>query len=152
MWRIRALVLMGVLVGMLIFGAVGVYAGWYWNSQTDVEGTSLRTIWTVVGDEKGSENYYANLNIALPEGAEIGDSVVAPSETLTFSSDSELGCDNDGLEAVVTFNVIGDGPGKKVRVTITADGKNIGRDIGDLGEEIVVKIDIPADDPSCGIR
>ncbi|MCH8086517.1 MAG: hypothetical protein IIC81_01555 [Chloroflexi bacterium] len=51
MWRIRALVLMGVLVGMLIFGAVGVYAGWYWNSQTDVEGTSLRTIWTVVGDE-----------------------------------------------------------------------------------------------------
>ena len=149
MWRIRALVLLGVLVGMLIFGAVGVYAGWYWNSQTDVEGTSLRTIWTVVGDEKGSENYHADINIALPEGAQIGDSVVALTETLTFSTDSELECDDDGLEAVVTFNVIDDGPGKKVRVTITADGKNIGRDIGNLGEEIVVKVDIPAGDPSC---
>ena len=150
MWRIRALVLLGVLVGMLIFGAVGVYAGWYWNSQTDVEGTSLRTIWTVVGDEKGSENYHADINIALPEGAQIGDLVVAPTETLTFSTDSELDCDNDGLEAVVTFNVTGDGPRKKVRVTITADGKNIGRDIGALGENIAVSVVIPADNPTCG--
>ena len=149
MWRIRALVLLGVLVGMLIFGAVGVYAGWYWNSQTDVEGTSLRTIWTVEGDEDGSQNYHADINIALPEGAQIGSPVVALTETLTFSTDSELECDDDGLEAVVTFNVIDDGPGKKVRVTITADGKNIGRDIGNLGEEIVVKVDIPAGDPSC---
>ena len=150
MWRIRALVLMGVLAGMLIFGAVGVYAGWYWNSQTDVEGTSLRTIWTVVGDEDGSEDYHAAINIALPEGAQIGSSIVASTETVTFSSDSELDCDYDGLEAVMTFNVIGDGPGKKVKVTITADGKLIGVDIGDLGENIAVSVVIPADNPTCG--
>ncbi|MCH8086518.1 MAG: hypothetical protein IIC81_01560 [Chloroflexi bacterium] len=74
---------------------------------------------------------------------------MAPTETLTFSTDSELECDDDGLEAVVTFNVTGDGPGKKVKVTITADGITIGKDKGHLGEEIVVKVDIPADDPSC---
>ena len=149
MWRIRALVLLGVLAGMLIFGAVGVYAGWYWNSQTDIEGTSLRTIWTVEGDEDGSQNYHADINIALPEGAQRGSPVVALTETVTFSSDSELDCDDEGLEAIVTFNVTGDGPGTKVKVTITVDGIVIEEDKGHLGEEIEVKVDIPADDPSC---
>ena len=69
----RRTTLLAALVAILIVMALGTGAaqagwGWYWNAEINLEGTSLRTAWTVVdGDEN---DYFAKIRVKVPRGAD----------------------------------------------------------------------------------
>ncbi|MBF8267142.1 MAG: hypothetical protein HW388_650 [Dehalococcoidia bacterium] len=151
MWRIRSLAVLGVLVGMLLFGATVAYAGWYWNARVNVEGTTVRTIWSVAGDNDGSNNYAAAIGILLPEGAQATLISKVDQETVTIGTDPSLECDSEEIEGVVTYNVtpLTKEVGRMVRVTVKADGVSIGQGVGRLGEDIRVDVSIPVESASC---
>ncbi len=151
MWRTRISVVLGVFTATLIVGAAVAYAGWYWNAQIDVEGADVRTQWTVVGDPDGANNYEADIHVDLPPGAEASIEEIAWNETVTLGEDENLKCGKKGVEAEVTYNIEGlDGAdGKKVNVTVTADGKKIGRGRGELGDDISVRVRIPTHGKVC---
>ncbi|MBI4282543.1 MAG: hypothetical protein HY672_03535 [Chloroflexi bacterium] len=151
MGRIRSLTVLGVLAGMLLFGAVAVQAGWYWNARVDVEGTTVRTIWSVVGDNDGSSSYTAAIGILLPEGAQATLLSKADQETVTIGTDPSLECASEEVEGVVTYNVtpLAGAVGRMVRVTVKADGVSVGQGIGELGEDIRVDVSIPVGSASC---
>ena len=158
MWRTRTSVVLGVFAATLILGAAIAYAGWYWNSQIDVEGVDVRTRWTVPGDPDGANNYGADIHVDLPPKAEASIEEVAWNEHVTLGVNAGLRCVRRGIQAVVTYNVdelkvgragvSGDSPGsgsRMVKVTVTADGKRIGRGRGELGDDISVRVRIPTD-------
>ena len=152
MWRIRPVTVLGTLMVVLLFGAVVAEGGWYWNSLIDVEGTNVSTVWSVVGDNDGADNYTAAIDVVLPERAQFILLSKSGNETVTIGTDSSLDCGNGELEGIVTYNVkpLTDEVGQKVKVTVKADGKPIGRGMGMLGEDISVDISIPAENASCG--
>lgn len=151
MSRIRLMVAAGVIAAVLLVGAAVAYAGWWWNAQIDVQGTTLRTIWSVTGDEDGSTNYFANINVALPQGVAATVLSQAATESVSFSSDSGLACGSGSIESIVSFNVAAlDGAvGKRVKVTVTANDMPIGHGNGSLGEDIGVTVSIPTSSPGC---
>ena len=151
MWRLKSLVTVGVIALVLVIGAAVVFAGeWWWNAELDVEGADVRTIWTVNADPDG-DNYEATIDVALPSGAQADIIQSSSNETVTLSTDSSLVCSADSVEAIVTFNVspLPGATGNKAKVDVTSDGVNIGQATGDLNEDIVVNVEIPADNPSC---
>ena len=151
MGRVRTIFVMAVVAAVMLVGAAVAYAGeWWWNAQIDVEGAELRTVWTVNADGDGS-NYQAAITVVLPEGAQAALNVLASNETVAFATHDGLDCDDDSLEAVVTYNVsaLPGAIGQRVKVDVVADGARIGGSTGALGEDIIVNVQIPADDPSC---
>lgn len=66
MWRVRLSVALSVAMAMMIFGAAVAYGWWWWNAHIDVEGVDVRTVWTVVDDEEGADNYFTSIGVLLP--------------------------------------------------------------------------------------
>lgn len=151
MWRFRVLAGLGVLTGILIFGAVIVHAGWYWNAEIDVEGIDVRTIWTVVDDEEGAKSYHAAIVVGLPEHADAKVVSEAETETVHLVYTEHLACTPTGIESVVGYRVVPlhGAVGELVEVTVTADGVVVGHDTGHVGEAIKLRVLIPTDGRAC---
>ena len=69
MWRLRSLVALGVLAGVLIFGAVTAHGSWWWNSTLDVEGVQLRTPWQATDPGVYVYYYRGDIQVTVPENA-----------------------------------------------------------------------------------
>ena len=82
MWRFKSGIALGVMVGVLIFGATIAYGSWWWNSHIDVEGVDVRTIWTVTDDPEGENNYHTDIVVRLPVNAEAEIKSQAETETV----------------------------------------------------------------------
>ena len=154
MWRIWSMVVLG-LISMLIFGAAIAYgSNWWWNSQFDVEGVDLRTVWTVDGGMVGgaANDYRALISVRVPNHASVQLLQVADNESIIISHFGGLECKDDGIEAEVVYRVspLGAADGSElVEVTLTADGQYVDSEIGHLEEDITLQVFIPADDPAC---
>ena len=144
--KVRSFVVFGVLVGALVLGASVAYGKWWWNSEIDVEGSSLRTEWRVVGDPKGANNYDAEILVSLPEGALAEVVSLAPNESVVVRSDNILECRSDGIEAVITYDVepTDGAKGSRVKVSVTVDGELVGKESGRVGDPISLGVIIPA--------
>ena len=133
-------------------GAAQAYWGWYWNAEIDLEGTSLRTAWTVVdGDEN---DYFTDIRVSVPRGADADvDEFAEGHERVSINSGHRLSCDQYSVEAIVTFKVKADGRGVdrngNVEVEISADDEIIATADGRVGEKITVKVDVPAPNNDC---
>ena len=111
--------ILGVLVGVLIYGATiaqgawywnaWYWNAWYWNAEAGAEGVDFRTAWNVVdaqtnesidGDEL---NYHAKIELRVPEGARFTLLEQADTETVTFRESKHLQCKVDGIEAEVRY-------------------------------------------------
>ena len=141
-----------VVFALLVLGAGIAHAGWYWNAEIDVEGTILRTAWTVDGAD--ADDYFAKISIWLPKGAEAELVDYAEGrERVKIYEHRRLSCNADSIDGVVTYNVRPDGRDAdrqaRVEVTLLADGVRIGGGTGRIGQAITVQIDIPADEPDC---
>ena len=145
MWKLKATVIAGVLIGAAIFGATVAYGSWWWNAQIDVEGVDVRTIWTVVDDPEGSENYHAKIQVRLPRGAKAELVSQAKTETVVFARGRSLKCTDDGIQAKVKYKVkpLEGAEGKHVDVTVTADGEVVGHNTGKVNRTVKVKVLIP---------
>ena len=141
MWRMRLLVLAAVLVGMLAFGAIAVYAGWYWNAQIDVEGVDLRTQWTVTDDPDGQNNYQARIVVKVPNDADASVVAQANSERVVLNHTGGLECGGDGIEIQVDYVILPvDGAsGTQVEVSVTANGAVIGSGTGTVDDNIKLR-------------
>ena len=151
MWRLRSLVVLGILAGVLIFGATVAYAKWHWNARIDVEDTLIRTVWAV--DEIGSpEDYHASIVVTLPYEAEVGDIELLPNEDVVIRRHGGLECHDDGIEAKIEYRVkaLKEAKGNLVDVTIvTIDGQVLGEKTGKIGKKIKLGVVIPSDEPDC---
>ncbi len=146
MWRLRSVVALAVLVGMMIFGLAVAYGGWSWNAQLDVEGVDVRTQWTVVDDPDGAGNYVAHINVKLASGAHAEIIQTADNERVTLEASKRLKCSDKGIQAVVKLKVLPkDGAiGSTAMLTIKADGKVLEEKTGRVGKWISQKVVIPA--------
>ena len=146
MWRVRLSVALSVAVSVMIFGAAVAYGWWWWNAQIDVEGVDVRTVWTVVDDEHGADNYFTTIGVLLPLEAQAEVIEQAKNEEVHLQGTNELECGIGGIEAVVGYVVepLDGAIGTKVAVKVTADGETVGHGTGKVGEPIVVEpITIP---------
>jgi len=133
-------------------GAAQAYWGWYWNAEIDVEGTSLRTAWTVVGGD--SDDYFTDVHVSVPRRTEVEVIEFAESyESVSISSRGSLSYDSNSVEALVTFKVSATDKDADenawVEVELTANGKSIGTADGRVGKRITVRTDVPARHPGC---
>ena len=153
MRHLRSLVIVSVLVSLLVVGTTVAYAdwGWWWNSKIDVEGTTVRTAWTVLGDLKGSGGYTAAITVTLPDGANASVLEQAGNESVVLAHDSKLSCTASSVDAIVTYNVTSPSgqPGQRVSVSVEAGGQVIGQERGRLGHDISLHVSIPATGASC---
>ena len=145
MWRIKAAVVLVVLVGTLLAGVATAYGFWWWNAEIDVEGVNVRTIWSVVDDEAGQESYLARIKIGVPLGAHAEVKVKADTETVSIRPSPHLACLSGGIEAEVVYTVtpLRRATGTQVEVSVTANGQEIGSGAGLVGERIEVNVVIP---------
>ena len=125
MWKFRSVIVFGVLVAVLVAGASVAYGKWWWNAELDVEGTSVKTQWRVVGDPRGAENYDAEIEFSVPPGANVEVLSQTPNETVEVRTSSILDCRRRGMEAVVTYDIEAgdDARGSHVRVSVIADDR-----------------------------
>ena len=119
MWRLKALALLPVVAATLFLGplvahaegswqddladGVGAY-GWYWNARVEVEGVSVRTLWTVVGEndttiDGEADGYEADISVTVPDGADTTVVEWAANERVHLIQSDELECKSDGIEA-----------------------------------------------------
>ena len=167
MWRFKSLAVVLVLLGVLLFGAVVAHAGWYWNAwywnawywnaNTSSQGVDFRTAWTVMpdGSDEGLDgdeyNYYAQIELRVPEGADFQLMEQAGTETVALVMDGGLECKADGIEAEVYYDVtpLEGAQADLVKVWVTANGALLDQATGHLYETLKVQVLIPADNPSC---
>ena len=158
MSRLKLLVITAVVLGVLLFGAVA-YAGWSWNSEIDVEGVIVHTVWTVDnGEPKDALNdYRAKIELILPMKAEAQIiSFAENAETIVIKHKGKLKCTSKGIEAsaryVVTAN--DDATGEHVTVTVTTAKKKgkediLGRVSGKVGKNLKLNFIIPTEKKAC---
>ena len=146
MWRIRTLVGLTVLAGMLIFGALVAHGGWYWNSKIDVEGAELRTIWEITDSAQSLYLYHANVVVRVPKKASASITEVNTNETVKLRKSKKLKCLPNDIEVKVIATITaGQGAtGTQAKVTIQADGVVIGQKTGPIGNTIKQKVLVPA--------
>ncbi len=99
MWRFKALALTAVVLVTILVGTVVVYAGWHWNAQIDVEGTDVRTQWTVDNgeDSDAADDYSAQIHVQLPKEAEASVVATAANESVVLNNTGGLNCSADGI-------------------------------------------------------
>ena len=161
MLRIRTTLILGILVGALIFGATAAHGAWYWNAwywnawywnaETGGEGVNFRTAWTVVDSQTnesidGDElNYHAKIELRVPKGASFTLLEQADTEMVRLKMDKDLECKSDGIEAEVSYKVRPLSGAQADKVVVSA----LDEASGDFHEKIELKVLIPADNPDC---
>ena len=145
MWRVKSGIALGVMVGVLIFGAAIAYGSWWWNSHIDVEGVDVRTIWTVTDDPEGEKHYHTDIVVRLPVNAEAEIKSQAETETVHLVADPQLKCLPNGIQSIVHYVVhpLEGAIGTEVAVLVTADDHPIGSNTGGLNQVISVRGLIP---------
>ena len=147
MWRLKVLALTAMVLGVILVGTVVVYAGWDWNAQLEVEGTDVRTQWTVNGGEPAgsADDYSALIHVMLPKEAAVSVIAVADSESLVLNQTGGLDCSADGIEGRVKINVSAQGgdPNGEATLTVTANGHVVGQASGPVGSNITLDVTIP---------
>ena len=162
MWRFRAMVITGVLFGMLLFGAISAHGFWWWNAKIDVAGVELATVWEVADAEGPGAPYFANISVAVPKNADAEITEQADNEKVGIRHTRRLKCREDGIETVVKLRVkshsdddssddgdSNDDDERGVRLILKADGEEIGRGEGEVGERIVARGLLPTDGRAC---
>ena len=151
MWRLRSLLVVGIVAIVLLVGTVVVYAGeWWWNAQINVEGADVRTQWTV--DTGGTNDYHADIEVRLPLNADAALVSRSVTETAVIERIGSLKCESDGVEARVRWRVTPLGTvaeDSEVQVTITSDGSYVDSDTGGLGKWLELQVLLPIANPAC---
>ena len=151
MWRFRAMVITGVLFGMLLFGAISAHGFWWWNSKIDVEGVQLATVWEVTDAGAATDPYFADISVAVPKKADAKIAEQADNERVRIRHTKRLKCLEDGIETVVSVRVKSghDDDGSEVRLILKANGRPVGEATGSVGERIVAKGLLPTHPRPC---
>ena len=129
MWKLKATVIAGVLVGAAIFGATVAHGAWWWNAQFEVEDVDVRTIWMVNDDEDGAENYHADIIVKLPKNVDtVIDYQTTNHETISFQYVKKLKCTSSGIQAKVKIKVtpLAGADGSSATLNVTSDGQLVG--------------------------
>lgn len=150
MWRFRAMVITGVLFGMLLFSAISAHGFWWWNSKMDVQGVKLATVWEVMGD--GDENQYsANIGVVVPSKASAVITEQADNEKVRIRHTGRLKCRENGIETVVSVRVKSglDDDDSEVRMILRANGRPVWEATGSVGAMIVAKGLLPTHGRAC---
>ncbi len=144
MWRMKTIAISVVVLGALLFGAVVAYAGWSWNAEVDIEGTTVSTAWSVA--KGGKAQYHAAITVTVPRDASVNVVEVASSETVNVVHTEEA-CTGGVINTVVTYLITGTGHGDEVSVSVNqTDGdQNYGSATGTVGTPISVNVAIPGD-------
>ena len=148
MWRLRSTVILGVLAGVMIFGALTAFGGWWWNAKIDVEGVELRTIWEVTDQPGDNDAYYytTDFTVVIPKEANATIIEQASNETVTITTSKKLDCLANDLEMEVKAKVtaLEGATGTQAKVTLTADGVVVSEKTGKVGRWIKQSLDFPA--------
>ena len=148
MWKLRTLVVSGVLTAIMVVGLAVAYAGWSWNTEIDVEGVPTHVNWTVIDDQANPQNYLANIVFKLPKKATVNSVQVNTNETVTIKHVKKLKCKSNGIQSksIVTVNPANSSAvGMIALVTVYAGDNNLlGQGVGMLGSKIKVNGLIPA--------
>ena len=142
MWRTRSIVVLGVLAGVLIFGAVAAYAGWQWNAALDVNGSELRTVWEITDSNESLYSYSADFRVLVPKKADATIIEQATNETVTIKKTKKMKCLSNGTEVEVKATIDA-GPGAtgtQAKVTLYEDGVAISQKSGAVGQTITQKV------------
>ena len=147
MLKFKALAVLSILVGSLVFGVITAHGWWWWNSRVDIEGAELRTIWTVTDHEDDDYAYYYNTDVTItrPKKASASIIEVASNETVTLKKKGKLKCTNDGIEVEVdaTVNAQPGAPGTQAEITLEVDGQVVSVASGAVGQNIHQEILVP---------
>ncbi len=145
MWKLRALVVSGVLAGIMVVGLAVAVAGWSWNAELDVEGTETHVNWTVIDDADGSAYYTADINVDVPNEAQASVVSSSPNETVSIGHSKKLSCTANGIESKVTVNVsdLPGADGDQAMVTVYAGSNILGSNTGRVGKNIKLNVLIP---------
>ncbi len=162
MWRLRSLVVLGVLTGVLVFGAsitqgawywnAWYWNAWYWNANGSAEGVNFTTAWNVVPAGSDTEidgdelNYHATIEIRVPKEADFTLIEQADTETVKLKKVGRLECKVDGIEAEVIYRVkpLEGALGDVVKVWASADEQILEKASGDLKDKIELEVLIPS--------
>ena len=146
MFKMRSLLVAGVVLGVLVFGVTTVHGIWWWNAKFDVGGSMISTRWSV-NDPNGSQDYHASITLTLPRDA--GDvRIIAQkrNETVDLQYSKKLKCSGGKMQARVQYNVVAqdDGvggvpDGDRVRVRVVTRNRTLASGEGDLGKDIGLK-------------
>ena len=162
MLKLRAVVVMVVLVTLALVGSAVAYAdhevgwGWWWNASVEIEDVDLRPHWTVLGEDgqtidDEADSYFARIKIKVPKDADAEVEEEAATERVSLRGSKKLKCKSDGIEVEVTYKVsaVERVAGTTVAVEITADGQYVSSATGHLGENIKLQVLVPSDHPDC---
>ena len=151
MWRLRSLVVLGVLAGTLILGAMVAQGSWWWNSTVDVEGSELRTIWEVVDGADNPYSYTADFTVSVPKMANATLVQQSTNETITIKKSKKLSCLSDGIQVGVsgTVSASNGAPGTQAKIILVdvASGSILSQSTGPLGQSIDQAVLLPG---TCG--
>ncbi len=152
MWKLKATVIAGILVGAAIFGATVAHAGWWWNTQFKVEDVDVRTIWMVNDDEDGAENYSAEIIVFLPKNVDtVVDYMTTGHETLEFRYRKAYKCTPDGIEAKVKIKVtsLPGADGTNATLNVTSDGQLVGTKTKPVDQWFAKNVLLPTNGQVC---
>ena len=141
MWRLRFIAILGVVTGVLVFGAVVAQGSWWWNSKIDVQGVELATRWEITDTDKSLFFYRSDIVVTVPKQA---DAVVierASNEKVTIEKSKKLKCLAEGIQVKVEATV--SGPGGTSKLTITANGDVVGGGTAPVGDTIKDSVLLP---------
>ena len=152
MWSLRFIVVGAVLAGTTLFGALAAHGTWWWNSNIDVEGTEVRTVWEVTDDQHHLYSYMADFLVMVPKDVRAVVVEQGSNETVTVRKSRKLQCLQDLMEVRVQGKVSAlDGTtGTQAKITLTANGVPVGEKSGEVGsvidQTVLVEAVCPDDD------
>ena len=149
MKRFKAFLVLGVLVGTLIFGLTMAYGVWWWNSTVDVEGSELRTVWEILDDADCAYCYSADVTIRVPKEANAEVVEQGTNESVSIQKTKKLDCLSNGIETTVNASISGQAgaTGTQAKVTLIVDGAVVSEQTGAVGSTISQDIVLPS---TCG--
>ena len=138
MGRLKPLMFSGVIAAALIFTAAVSYAGWWWDSVVDVEGSELRTVWEITDSNRSLYGYTADFTVYVPEKVNAGVLEAGTNQTVTIEKSSKLSCLSNGAEIEVDAVVsAGQGTsGTQTKITLIENDMVIAEKAGSVGETI----------------
>ena len=138
MLRLKSVVVLGVLAGVMAFGAMVAQGSWWWNSTVDVEGHELRTVWEVLDETGCAYCYEGDVVVWVPKKANASVVEVATNETVRVRKTKNLSCTSEGIEVQVdaTVDPLAGATGSQAQITLIVDGLTASVSTGAVGAKI----------------